>query len=159
MKTMPASSALVLMLLLATMGQSDENPSVEEIENLIGTWELIAIIEDGIDVTEDYGVTRDGDLVVYEFADDRTFSITAGGDWFESGTWSVDTSVSPMHFDHTPTEAPGDLEIVGEESLGIFEIGRGVVKMCVADEPPDIRPKAFNTDSCTLYIMRARNED
>ena len=148
---------MIASLILAQESQGQENSIIRNIDSLVGTWELIAIVERGTDVTEDYGVTRNGKLVFYQFSNEGSFSISAGGEWFESGTWSVNTDVSPMHFYHTPSEAPGNPEIVGEESLGIFEIGGGVVKMCVADDPPDIRPETFDTNTCMLFVMR-RNE-
>lgn len=149
--------ALTLALFFTQTSRGEEVLDNHVRDSLVGTWELVAVVEHGKDVTEDLGVTRNEKLLVYVFEDDGSFSITAGGVWFESGTWKIDTKTLPMRFDHTPTEAPNDPEIIGEESLGIFEIGGGIVKMCVADDPPDIRPKTFDTSSCILFIMRSRS--
>lgn len=121
---------------------------------MVGAWELIAIIERGVDVTETAGVTDGFDVYVYTFNADGTFSITAGGRWFESGTWATDRDPQPMHFDHTPTETSDDSEYVGTVSKGIYEVGGSVAKICIADEPPDLRPSTFDTHSCLLFIMR-----
>ena len=121
---------------------------------LVGTWELIAIIENGVDITEQLGVTGSVGLVVYKFENDGTFSLTSGGEWFESGTWKTRPDTTPKQFDHTPTKAPGDPTIIDIESRGIYEYGRDIVKFCVADDPPDLRPESFDSRTCVIYIVR-----
>lgn len=123
-------------------------------EGLIGDWELVAVIEDGLDVTGDLGVTRPDRLIVYTFSGDRTFSISRGGDWFESGTWVARDDTVPKQFDHTPTEAPGDPDIVGIVAPGIYELGGNVAKICVAKLEDNVRPTDFNSNRCVLYVVR-----
>jgi uncharacterized protein (TIGR03067 family) len=155
-RTSYSQAALVVLASLCMVpafGQNGAGTAVPVVEELIGTWELISIIENGVDVTGNSGPGGDR-ILVYRFDRDGTFSITAGGDWFESGTWAARADTVPKQFDHTPTEAPGDPDIVDIESLGIYEYGDGIAKLCVADAPPDVRPTEMDTDTCILFIVR-----
>lgn len=150
----PATSVLLAMLCVApACGQDGSEPTAPIVEELIGVWELISIIENGLDVTGNSGLGGDR-ILVYRFETDGTFSITAGGDWFESGSWTARADTEPKQFDHTPTEAPGDPDIVDIASLGIYEYNDGIAKLCVADAPPDIRPREMDTNTCILFIVR-----
>lgn len=120
---------------------------------MVGHWELISIVERGVDVTDKSGVIDGRELIVYDFRNDGTYSVSAGGKVFESGSWRTDTTATPMHLDHTPTES-NDPQYVGYLSQGIFEVGNDVAKICVADDPADVRPKTFDTNSCLLFIVR-----
>ena len=152
------SAIAASMVLTATscagvaLAQSDERPGIDT--EMIGEWELVAIIERGVDVTDTAGVTDGSNLYVYTFNADGTFSVTEGGDWFESGTWEADREARPMRFDHTPTETSDNSDYIGTVSKGIYEVGNGVAKICIADDPPDVRPETFDTNSCLLFIMR-----
>lgn len=150
---MAVSTVLVATLYVGVaLAQSDERPRIDT--EMIGEWELVAIIERGVDVTETAGVTDGSNLYVYTFNADGTFSVTEGGSWFESGTWEADREARPMRFDHTPTETSDNSEYIGAVSKGIYEVGNDVAKICIADDPPDARPETLETSSCLLFIMR-----
>lgn len=62
-----AYSQIVVLLAFVMVGATpaygqDENGAVSSsvVQELVGTWELIAIIENGVDVTDDSGVGNDG---------------------------------------------------------------------------------------------------
>lgn len=143
---------IMTILMLFGVPAGSEQPT--DGGGLVGDWELVAVIEDGVDVTGDLGVTRPDRLIVYTFSADRTFSITRGGEWFESGTWAARDDTIPKQFDHTPTEAPGDPDIVGIEAPGIYELGGNVAKICVAKLENNVRPTDLDSNRCVLYLIR-----
>lgn len=120
---------------------------------MVGLWELVSIIERGVDVTERNGVIDGRELIVYDFRSDGTYSATVDGNQFESGTWRTDVTVIPMHFDHTPVES-NDPQYIGYLSQGIFRVGNDVAKICIADDPPDVRPTSFDTNACEMFVVR-----
>ncbi len=154
MKPKVIALSLLLNVLVPALATATDLVDAAD-QELVGDWELISIIENGIDVTGDLGLCGDG-ASVYSFHAEGTFSITSGGNWFESGTWTAQTDTTPKRFDHTPVEAPGDPEIVGIASLGIYKLSDGIASLCIADNPPDRRPTDFDTNTCLLFILRKR---
>lgn len=153
MKSWRENLPLLTIIVISGLALAQEEPSADVAPEMVGLWELISIVERGVDVTEESGVIDGRELLVYDFREDGTYSVSAGGRVFESGTWRTDTSVSPMQLDHTPSESD-DPQYVGYVSQGIYEVGNGVAKICIADDPPDVRPTSFDTNSCLLFIIR-----
>ena len=154
-KSLGVTAVFVSLAGLMAHDAAAQSSAPDQIDpEMIGDWELVSIIERGVDVTETAGVIDGSELYVYTFNADGTFSITAGGRWFESGTWAADRDTEPMWFDHTPTEEANNSEYIGEVSKGIYEVGSDVAKICIADDPPDQRPSTFDTNACLLFILR-----
>jgi uncharacterized protein (TIGR03067 family) len=120
---------------------------------VVGRWALIALVRNGEDVTRG-GVTQDGAVRYYTFKDDRTFLIQLGDSVTETGTWSIDTTVFPKTFDHTPAKdgRPGPLV------PGIYEVGGDVLKISFL--PPNAenkRPTQFEAtvpNGSFLFILK-----
>lgn len=148
-----STSLLCAALLTSALAAAQTEPRIDVAAEMVGVWELVSIVERGVDVTEKSGVIDGRELIVYDFRSDGTYSVSAGGRLFESGTWRTDTTVSPMQLDHTPTESD-DPQYLGYVSQGIYEVGNDIAKICIADDPPDVRPKSFDTNSCLLFIIR-----
>lgn len=147
------TSVLLAALLVSGLAAAQTDSRIEVAAEMVGVWELISIVERGVDVTAKSGVIDGRELIVYDFRSDGTYSVSAGGRLFESGTWRTNTTVSPMHLDHTPTESDNP-QYIGYVSQGIYEVGSGIAKICIADDPPDVRPTSFDTNSCLLFIIR-----
>jgi uncharacterized protein (TIGR03067 family) len=111
------------------------------------------MMRNGEDVTRG-GVTQDGAVRYYTFKGDRTFLIQLGDSVTETGTWSIDTTVSPKNFDHIPDKdgRPGPLV------PGIYEVGGDVLKISFL--PPNAenkRPTQFAaavSNGSFLFIMK-----
>lgn len=125
----------------------------DEVKNLIGKWALIAAIIDGVDISEG-SVTQGGEVTVYTFRADNTFTINRGSKTIEEGTWTADTSTSPKQFDHMPTH--GNLKYNGTKSIGIYESNGEILKFCVTlpdrPRPPRFRARPGTGDQ--IYIMK-----
>jgi len=93
---------------------------------VVGRWALIAVLRNGEDVTRS-GATQGGPVSIYEFKADGTFSITRGESVLETGTWMANAMVTPRTLDHARhvDGQPGRL------IPGIYEVGGGVLKICV----------------------------
>lgn len=147
------NATLAPIILISGLAEAQQESVADVAHEMVGLWELISIIEGGVDVTEKSGVIDGRELLVYDFQQDGTYSVSVGGRLFESGSWRTDTTVSPMQLDHTPTRSD-DPKYIGYVSRGIYEVGNDVAKICIADDPPDVRPESFDTNSCLLFIMR-----
>jgi uncharacterized protein (TIGR03067 family) len=120
---------------------------------VVGRWALIAMVRNGEDVTKG-GVTQDGAVRYYTFKDDQTFLIQLGDSVTETGTWAIDTTVSPKTFDHIPAKdgKPGPLV------PGIYEVGGDVLKISFL--PPNAenrRPTQFESTvphGSFLFILK-----
>jgi uncharacterized protein (TIGR03067 family) len=152
-KSWRPNAVLIAVLVVSGLAEAQQEPDDGVAPEMVGLWELISIVERGVDTTDKSGVIDGRELLVYDFREDGTYSVSVGGRLFESGTWQTDTTVSPMQLDHTPTESD-DPTYIGHVSKGIYEVGNDVAKICIADDPPDVRPKSFDTNSCLLFILR-----
>jgi uncharacterized protein (TIGR03067 family) len=120
---------------------------------IVGRWLLVATIRNGEDVTQ-AGVTQGGDVLVYDFKADGTFSITRGEKVAETGAWAASEKAVPKTFDHR-RYVNGQL---GRFLPGIYETGGGVMKMCLF--PPsetNARPakcEAKPENRSSIYILK-----
>jgi len=148
---------LVLALPIVTQGQTQSGAAAALAggapSEIVGRWVLIATIRNGEDVTQ-AGVTQVGDALVYDFRADGTFSITRGERTAETGVWAANEKVVPKTFDHR-RYVDGQL---GRFLPGIYETGRGVLKMCLFPpseantRPPKCEAKQENRSS--IYILK-----
>lgn len=152
-KTWRLKAAFLIVVLIPSFAGAQQEADADVAPEMVGLWELVSIVERGVDVTLKSGVIDGRELLVYNFRKDGTYSVSAGGQQFESGNWQTDTKVSPMQLDHTPTESD-DPQYIGHVSQGIYEAGNGIAKICIANDPPDVRPESFDTNSCLLFILR-----
>ncbi len=104
-------------------GQAPSPGGANESSSIVGTWEVIRGVRGGEDMPNPFPPGRS---VYYTLTADATYRITAGDSTFESGTWSVDTTSSPLGFDHIPTVdghpgtlVPGIFAIVGD-TLSVY---------------------------------------
>ena len=149
------TAVLIAAVAISGLTDAQREARAEVAPEMVGLWELISIVERGVDVTNKSGVIDGLELLVYDFREDGTYSVSVGGRLFESGTWQTDNTASPMHLDHIPTESD-DPRYIGHMSRGIYEVGNDVAKICIADDPPDVRPESFDTSSCLLFIIRRK---
>ena len=95
-------------------------------ESVVGRWSLVSLVRNGVDETS-RSVTNAGGVVYYVFKADGTFRIELGDSVRETGTWSVDTTVSPRLFDHIP-DADGR---PGPYVPGIYSIAGDTLTICI----------------------------
>ncbi len=147
------------MLVLGTVALAQSAPQVKTDvapEELVGRWSLIAVIRNGVDTTQT-GVTQVPVASVYDFKRDGTFTISLGEKVQETGAWSANATTTPKTFDHVPNLANGRRPHVP----GIYEVGGGVLKMCLfpaseANTHP-ARCESLAENRSSIYIMmRAR---
>ena len=95
---------------------------------------------------------RTGAIAYYTLDSDGTFRITRGDSVLETGTWSQDTTVSPMIFDHNADHAGKP----GPRMLGIFAItGDTLVVTITGPNPEGRRPTKCHSslaDSSWLLV-------
>lgn len=117
--------------------------------SIVGRWALDSIVIDGEDLT---GGAKTGAIAYYTLNRDGTFRITRGDSVLETGTWSQDTTVSPMIFDHNADHAGKP----GPRMLGIFAItGDTLVVTITGPNPEGRHPTTFHSalaDSSWLFV-------
>lgn len=140
-------------LALGALAQEKSGSTTPEVPNeLVGRWALIASITRGEDVTK-RGVTQRGEVSHYIFKADGTFVIQFGETVQETGTWTSDPATSPKVFDHIRNLPTG----LGRNIPGIYELGGGVLKICLL--PPASRTRPTKCESkaengSRIYIMK-----
>ena len=122
-------------------------------QSVVGRWALVTLVRNGEDRTNG-SVSSAGAVVYYTFNADGTFRIVRGDSLRETGTWSVDTTVSPKLFDHVP-DANGK---PGPYVPGIFAIDGDTLKISILPPNPTRRhPTQFRStpaDSSWLLVFR-----
>src|SRR4026208_1994811 len=81
-------------------GHSSAGASSTSSRSIVGRWALDSFVINGEDWTK--GMKARGTVAYYTLNRDGTFRITMGDSVLETGTWSQDTTTSPMIFDHIP---------------------------------------------------------
>jgi uncharacterized protein (TIGR02246 family) len=121
-------------------------------EELVGRWLLIAMIRNGVDTTRT-GVTQGPVASVYDFKSDGTFTISLGEKIQETGTWSANANARPKIFDHVPNLPNGRRPRVP----GIYEVGGGVLKICLLPESEasthPARCESLTGNRSSIYIL------
>lgn len=121
-------------------------------EELVGRWSLIAMIRNGVDTTRS-GVTQGPVAAVYDFKSDGTFTISLGEKIQETGTWSANATATPKIFDHVPNLPNGRRPRVP----GIYEVGGGVLKICLLPESAanthPARCESLADNRSSIYIL------
>lgn len=116
-------------------------------QSIVGRWALDSLVVNG----KDYRA-RSGPTAYYTLTGDGTFRITRGDSVMETGTWSQDTTVSPMIFDHNADHAGKP----GPRMLGIFAItGDTLVVTITGPNPEGRHPTKFHSalaDSSVLLV-------
>jgi uncharacterized protein (TIGR03067 family) len=117
--------------------------------SIVGRWALDSLVINGQNLT---GMARTGPIAYYTLNSDGTFQITRGDSVVERGTYSQDTTVSPMIFDHNADHAGTP----GPHMLGIFAItGDTLVVTIMGPNPEGRHPTAFHSalaDSSWLLV-------
>lgn len=107
--------------------------------SIVGRWALDSFVVNGQDWTA--GV-RSGPIAYYTLNGDGTFRIMRGDSLMETGTWSQDTTTSPMIFDHNADHAGKP----GPHVPGIFAItGDTLVVTIMAPNAEGRRPTQFHS--------------
>ena len=122
MKSWRLDAVVMAVIAISGLARAQQEPGAGVAAEMVGRWELISIVERGVDVTDRSGVIDGRELLVYDFRADGTYSVSVAGRLFESGIWRTDTTVLPMQLDHTPTESD-DPQYIGHVSQGIYEVG------------------------------------
>jgi uncharacterized protein (TIGR03067 family) len=119
--------------------------------SVVGRWALVTLMRNGEPVTS-RNVTSAGAVPYYTFNADGTFRIALGDSVRETGTWSVDATVSPKVFDHIP-DVNGK---PGPYVPGIFTIDGDTLKISIIPPNPARRhPTQFRStaaDSSWLLV-------
>ena len=102
-----------------------------------GAWRTVSSETGGKDQTEEF---KDHLLV---FAGD-TFALKKGDEVGLKGTFKLDPSMKPRAIDMTITEG-GQEGDRGKVLHGIYELGKGTLKWCIAEPGGIDRPKEFST--------------
>ena len=122
-------------------------------QSVVGRWALVTLVRNGEDRTS-RSVTNAGSVVYYTFNADGIFRIVLGDSVRETGTWSVDTTVSPKIVDHIP-DVDGK---PGPYVPGIFAIAGDTLKISIIPPNPAHRhPTQFRStpaDSSWLLVFR-----
>jgi uncharacterized protein (TIGR03067 family) len=121
-------------------------------QSVVGRWALVTLVLNGEDRTN-RNMTNAGAVAHYTFNADGTFRIVLGDSVRETGTWSVDTTVSPKVFDHIP-DVDGK---PGPYVPGIFAIEGDTLKISIIPPNPSRRhPTQFRSalaDSSWLLVF------
>jgi uncharacterized protein (TIGR03067 family) len=147
-------AAIVFVTLGGACGDQtrrDDHPSTtdgsDRSRSIVGRWALDSLVVHG----QDYRA-RSGPTAYYTLNGDGTFRITRGDSVLETGTWSQDTTVSPMIFDHNADHAGKP----GPRMLGIFAItGDTLVVTITGPNPEGRHPTTFHSalaDSSWLLV-------
>jgi hypothetical protein len=117
--------------------------------SIVGRWALDSLVINGVDLTNR---VRSGAIAYYTLNGDGTFRITSGDSVMETGTWSQDTTMSPMIFDHIPDHAGKP----GPHVPGIFAITADTLVVSImAPNPEGRHPTQLHsalTDSSWLLV-------
>lgn len=117
--------------------------------SIVGRWALDSFVMNGEDFTNE---ARSGPTDYYTFNGDGTFHIMRADSLLVTGTWSQDTTVSPMTFDHNVDHAGKP----GPRMLGIFAItGDTLIVTITVRHPDGRRPTKFHSalaDSSELLV-------
>lgn len=115
--------------------------------SIVGRWALDSLVINGKDF-----MARTGAVAYYALNSDGTFRITRGDSVLETGTWSQDTTVSPMTFDHNADHAGKP----GPRMLGIFGFTGDTLVVAITGPNPEGRhPPTFHSalaDSTWLLV-------
>ena len=118
--------------------------------SIVGRWALDSLVRNGEDLTS--RVRARGAVTYYTLNREGTFRITLGDSVFETGTWSQDTTTSPMIFDHIP-DVDGK---PGRYVPGIFTItGDTLIVSIIGPNPERRHPTQFTStlaDSSWLLV-------
>jgi uncharacterized protein (TIGR03067 family) len=112
--------------------------------SIVGRWALDSLVKNGEDLTS-RRVRGGGPVAYYTLNPDGTFRITLGDSVVETGTWSQDTTTSPMIFDHIPDVdgKPGPYYVPG-----IFAISGDTLIVTITGPNPERRhPTEFHSSA------------
>lgn len=122
--------------------------------SIIGRWQLVTLLRDGEDRTNRGGASAAA-VAFYTFNANGTFRIVLGDSIRETGTWSIDTTVSPTIFDHIPDVNGKPASYVAP---GIFEINGDTLRISLVPPNPSRKhPTQFRsspTDRSWLLVFR-----
>ena len=122
-------------------------------QSIVGRWQLVTLLRNGEDWTNRGGAIATA-VAYYTFDAQGTFRIVLGDSVRETGTWSVDTTVSPRIFDHIPDV---DGKSASYVAPGIFAIDGDTLRISLI--PPNRsrkHPTQFRsspTDSSWLLVF------
>jgi uncharacterized protein (TIGR03067 family) len=125
-------------------GHSPVSTSSPGSRSIVGRWALDSLVKSGEDLTSSR-VRGGGPVVYYSLNGDGTFRITHGDSVVETGTWSQDTTASPMIFDHVPDVdgKPGPWYVPG-----IFAITGDTLIVTITGPNPERRhPTQFHSSA------------
>ena len=149
-------------LIVVTAGCGETPPHLRQVppanqgngsQSIVGRWQLVTLLRNGEDWTNRGGASATA-VAYYTFDAQGTFRIVLGDSVRETGTWSVDTTVSPRIFDHIPDV---DGKSASYVAPGIFAIDGDTLRISLI--PPNRsrkHPTQFRsspTDSSWLLVF------
>jgi uncharacterized protein (TIGR03067 family) len=150
-------AGIVLIALGGACGdtaQREDHPSqtagATRPRSMVGRWALDSFVANGKDYTSE---VRSSPTDFYTFNGDGTFGIARRDSLLVTGSWSEDTTASPMTFDHRMSDAGKP----GSRLLGIFAVTGDTLVITITGAHADgRRPATFHSalaDSSELLVL------
>ena len=128
---------------IATADDAKDEAIKKDRNQIEGTWKVVALEVDGNKASDE-----DARQLSVVNGSDGSWSLFSEGKKISKGTSTFDPTRKPKTIDFTPTEGEG----IGNQYLGIYELGENTRKMCFAP-PGKPRPTEFSTMSGTEHIL------
>jgi uncharacterized protein (TIGR03067 family) len=131
---------LVIGLLIA----ADEKPKADDAkEKLKGTWTVVSMERDGQKAPDDQikgqSLTLEGEKLTFK-----------RGEESQNGTYKIDASQKPAHFDITPSDGPDKDKTIKM----IYQLDGDILKFGGVKNETGDRPKSFDTAGIIITLKR-----
>ncbi len=121
---------------LCAIGLVSADDAKKEATSLKGKWSAVSLKQGG-------QATPDDILTTYKFAfEEKTYSITVGGEVQEDGNYKIDDSKSPKTIDFEIKKGQDD----GKKQLGIFKLEGDKLTIVAAKAGSTERPASFKVE-------------
>lgn len=136
----------VLLTAVVARAFADEaqDETIKKDRKLIeGTWRVVAIEVDG-----NKSMEEDAKKITVVNGSDGTWSLRVEGNEISKGTSTIGPTKKPKTIDFTPTAGEG----IGNQYIGIYELGEKTRKLCFAP-PGKVRPIEFASTQGSEHIL------
>jgi uncharacterized protein (TIGR03067 family) len=142
----PPAIVLFAGLLLAAAPASENDDPREDLDKLQGAWR-----GDSLQIKGDYLPMSEASSLRLLFAKD-TFRVEQGGRVTVRGTFTLDASQKPKTIDLAITETV-QAENQGTMVLGIYELGKGTLRICTTKANGQDRPKKLASRAGSTHTL------